>query len=193
MAVSAASAAHARRWGYDRLRGGVQEPFFAAALLERSIQPAMGAMFRSRAVAWSDFPIEAGGAWDLWLAYLACREGGAAFYVADALLRYRIHPGALTARQDVGWNRGKVFIYDRLVRDARLVCWKRTFRGRLAAYHLAAGMALLRRKARRDARSHFRAGLRTASLPKASIGLALSYLPDGPLQSVFALYGGLRA
>jgi glycosyltransferase involved in cell wall biosynthesis len=190
---SAASAEHARRWKYDRLERGVQRPFIGAALLDRSVQPAMGAMFRRDRIAWNDFFPEAGGAWDLWLGYLACRDGGAAFHVPEPLLRYRQHGGMLTARRDPGWHRGQVAIYERFLRDERLWSHRRTFRGRLTRYHVRTGMALLRRPLRAEARPHFRAALGTLWLPKAALGLSLSYLPEAVLRSIFDVLGALRA
>jgi len=188
-----ASVEHARRWKYDRLERGRQQPFIAAALLDRSVQPAMGAMCRRSSIAWADFPAEAGGAWDLWLGYLACRDGGAAFVVPEPLLRYRHHGGMLTARRDLGWHRGQVAIYERFLRDERLANWRETFRVRLADYRLQTGMALLRRPFRDEARAHFRAVLGTALLPKAALGLSLSYLPEAALRIIFDVHGALRA
>jgi glycosyltransferase involved in cell wall biosynthesis len=190
---AAASAEHARRWKYDRLKHGVQQPFIAAALLDRSLQPAMGALFRRSAIAWPEFSAQAGGAWDLWLGYLACRDGGAAFHVAEPLLRYRHHGGMLTVRRDVGWHRGQVANYEGFLCDQRLARWRGTFQRRLANYHLQTGMALLRQACRDEARTHFRAVRRAAFLPKAALGLALSHLPEPMLSLIFAEYARLRA
>jgi glycosyltransferase involved in cell wall biosynthesis len=173
--------------------GGVQQPFFRAALVDRRMQPAIGSMFRKSAIAWSDFPLEARGAWDLWLAYLACREGGAAWYLPETLFRYRVHAESLTVRGDVGTNLGAVFVLERLLRDVRLLRWKRTFRRRLAREQILIGLDFLCRQAGPDARPHFRAALRNSAYAKASIGLGLSYLPGGLLKVALKAYGALRA
>lgn len=187
------TATFARRWKRAGLGSSRLQPFVDAALGARSLQPAMGAIFRKDAVPWHDFPPEAGAAWDLWLAYLAARDGGAAAYVAERLLRYRVHPNALTQRRDVGWHRGQVYIYERLFADERLAGLRTAFGARLARYHCETGMALLRRGERLSARGEFRESTRIRPSGKATIGRVLCSLPGPPVGSLFAAYDALRA
>ncbi len=182
----------ARRWQRTGMSAGTLHPFTDAALGVRSLQPAMGAVFRKDAVAWDEFPPETGPAWDLWLAYLASRAGGSAAYVAERLMRYRVHAGAVSMRREVGWHRGQVYIYERLFADDRLAALRGVFAVRLARYRRATGMALLRRGERRAARDEFRESFRIRRFPKTIVGSALSFLPSMPVRSLFASYDAWR-
>jgi len=142
---AARTAAFGKSWGRDRMTTGAVVSLWDAALSTRSLQPAMGAVFRKDAIAWNDFPPEAAGAWDTWLAYLAARDGRGGTFVAERLFRYRVHPNALTSRRDVRWHRGIVEIYARFLADERAATLHSLFRERLARYHSELGMALLRR------------------------------------------------
>jgi hypothetical protein len=54
-------------------------------------------VFRRDAVDWTAIAARAGIAVDLYLAYLAARTGGAAWYCNKRLVRYRQHIGSTTA------------------------------------------------------------------------------------------------
>jgi glycosyltransferase involved in cell wall biosynthesis len=176
------------RWGRNRMTTGPVVPLFDAALATRSLQPAMGAVFRKDAIAWSDFPEEAAGAWDTWLGYLAAREGRGGAFLAEPLFRYRVHSGALTARRDVRWHRGQVDIYTRFLGDERLSTLRAMFRKRLARYHSELGMALLRRGETVEARHVFERGAQFGKPAKTAIGRVLSYFPDAVVTSIFRFY-----
>jgi hypothetical protein len=183
-----ATLAFAKLWGRDRLKTGPVESTLTAALVTRSLQPAMGAIFRKDAIAWSDFPVEAAGAWDLWLGYLAARDGRRCEYVDESLFRYRVHPGALTARRDLRWHRGQVYIYARFLTDQRLASLQSMFRQRLARYHAELGMALLRHGEHAEARSVFRRGREFGTPVKSRVGTSLSYLPTSISAALFRVY-----
>jgi glycosyltransferase involved in cell wall biosynthesis len=93
----ARSAANSRRWMRDRIAEGRHEPFTHIALVYRSIWTASAAVFRRDAVDWHAIPAEAGVVVDLYLAYLAARAGGAAWYCNKRLARYRVHEASTTA------------------------------------------------------------------------------------------------
>jgi glycosyltransferase involved in cell wall biosynthesis len=183
-----ATRAFAELWGRDRLESGLVESTLTAALVTRSLQPAMGATFRRDAIAWNDFPDEAAGAWDLWLGYLAARDGRRCAYVDESLFRYRVHPGALTMRRDVRWHRGQVYIYARFLTDQRLASLQSIFRQRLARYHAELGMALLRQGEHAEARKVFRRGRKFGTSVKSRLGTSLSYLPTSISAGLFRVY-----
>jgi glycosyltransferase involved in cell wall biosynthesis len=183
-----ATSAFAERWERDGMNTGPVEATLSAAMVTRTLQPAMGAVFRKDAIPWSDFPLEAAGAWDSWLGYLAARDGAGFAYIADALFRYRVHSGALTARRDVAWHRGQVYINDRFFVDRRLASLRPVFQRRLARYHMELGMALLRRGGNAEARAVFRRGRKFGRPMKSWVGSSLSYLPPSVSAAVFRVY-----
>ena len=93
----ARTAANSRRWLRDRIAEGKHKPFTHVALVYRSIWTASAAVFRRDAVDWEAIPAEAGVVVDLYLAYLAARTGGGAWYCKERLARYRLHNGSTTA------------------------------------------------------------------------------------------------
>ena len=91
------TAANSRRWMRDRIAEGEHKPFADIALVYRSIWTASATVFRRDAVDWDEIPPEAGVTVDLYLAYLAARTGGGAWYCNKRLARYRVHNGSTTA------------------------------------------------------------------------------------------------
>lgn len=91
------TAAGSRRWMRDRIAEGEHKPFTEIALLYRSIWTASAAVLRRDAIDWSAIPAEAGVAVDLYLAYLAARGGGAAWYCRQRLVRDRMHERSTSA------------------------------------------------------------------------------------------------
>ena len=91
------TAANCRRWLRDRIAEGEHRPFNEIALVYRSIWTASAAVFRRDAVDWNTIPVEAGVVVDLYLAYLAVRSGGAAWYCRQRLVRCRAHERSTTA------------------------------------------------------------------------------------------------
>lgn len=102
-------------WGRTRLAPGLHRPF-AALVGAQTIPIAMGAMFR-RAALPVHLPDDAGPAYDLWLAYLLCRGGGGAWYVAERLSAWRTHPENLTSQGGLAWLRGAATCWDAMRRD----------------------------------------------------------------------------
>jgi hypothetical protein len=182
------TAAYDLRWGRDALEAGPISSLLDVALVSRTLQPAMGAMFRKSVVDWNDFPEDTAGAWDLWLGYLASRSPGRCVFLSERLFRYRQHENMLTARRDVKWYRGIVNIYTRFYRDDRLVAYRPLFRERLARYHNALGMALLRRGENATARTVFGEARAFGPALKTRIGSFLTYLPAGASRAVFSFY-----
>ena len=91
------TAANSRRWMRSRLAEGEHRPFGQIALVYRSIWTASATVFRRDAVDWAAIPEEAGVVVDLYLAYLAARGGGGAWYCHQRLVRYRVHGRSTTA------------------------------------------------------------------------------------------------
>jgi hypothetical protein len=60
---------------------------------------------------------EAGPAYDLWLAYLLARGGGAAVYVPQRLAGWRTHAGSLSHAAGDAWLRGAARCWDAMAAD----------------------------------------------------------------------------
>jgi len=170
-----ASEENSRLWGRAGLRGGSHTPFAHLALVDRSVPVAMAAVLRRSAVDWNDVPHEVGAVYDLWLAYLASREGHGAFYVPERLTRYRVHGGADSASSRHAAE--NVYAYSRFLADDRLADLHAELRLEAASFLVSQGLDLLRAGQRVAARRALWAGLRHRADRRAAAGLALSLLP----------------
>lgn len=121
----AASDAHTHTWHRDWLVPGTLRPFTEAAVIWQAVPAAMAAVFRKSAIDWSDFPVEVGTYYDIWLAYQAARHGAGAFYDPRRLTRYRVHGQSETQSwtSDAGRlkaNRQAEFVFRRYLEDPGL-------------------------------------------------------------------------
>ena len=109
-----------RMWGRDTLSPGVHQPFWELAIIRQAIPISCACVFRASAVDWDDFPPEANTVYDLWLCYLACRDGLGAFYHPGRLGFYREHPAAETVKGRLGMARSGVYAWRRMLDHKRL-------------------------------------------------------------------------
>jgi glycosyltransferase involved in cell wall biosynthesis len=176
-----ATEANTRLWHRDRLAAGVHRPFIDLAILDRAVPVGMGTVFRRSAIDWDDFPEEV-FLYDLWLGYLAARDGGGAYYTPERLTRYRVHPGMMTSstRYDVH----AVYCYDRFLADPRVEPIRSDVLRESAGFHTGLGISLLEEGRAPEARRHLAWGLRHGQRKKAAVGLALSLLPVGRKASI---------
>jgi len=72
----------------------------------------IAALFRRDAIDWSEIPEEAATSYDRYLALAAARTGGAAFYVDERVVRYRVHDRSDTAQQYMTQHQGAMFILE---------------------------------------------------------------------------------
>jgi glycosyltransferase involved in cell wall biosynthesis len=133
----------ARMWQRDTLAGGIHAPFCEVALLRQAIPISCACVFRAAAVDWDDFPPQANTIYDLWLCYLACRDGRGAFYHPGRLAYYREHEGTETAKGRLGMSRASVFAWTRFLEDPRLAALRDPIRRGLGAAQASYGGALL--------------------------------------------------
>lgn len=104
-------------WGRATLAAGMHRPF-VHLIANQTIPMAMGAMFR-RAALPSATPVDAGPAYDLWLAYLLCCGGGGAWYVAERLSAWRTHATSLTSEGGLAWLQGSALCWSTMAGDTR--------------------------------------------------------------------------
>jgi glycosyltransferase involved in cell wall biosynthesis len=138
------SASESAQFGRDRLSEGISRPLIELGLLSVSIHAGAAAVFRSSSIDWNDFPLEVGGAFDLWLSYLAASSGGLAYYVPERLTRYRVHSGS---GHHVGFAevaRERTFVYSRAIADGKFPGYRNEFARRRGTSHVDCGGALLR-------------------------------------------------
>lgn len=166
-----------RRFGRDRLRGGRYRPFQRLALINRSVPIVMAAVIRRSAIDWEYFPSQVGPAYDLWLAYLACRTGLGAYYEPRRLTRYRAHPQAQTQAARVAHGQGIAYCYGRFLLDPRLAGLETELRLRYTEALSSHSAALIRREPGRRARRAALTAFRTRPSPGTGAAYLLSLMP----------------
>jgi glycosyltransferase involved in cell wall biosynthesis len=174
-----------KAWNREGMETGLYSPFYAHALVARSVPAVMGAMYRTDLIDWTDFPDEANLAYDLWLAYLASRDGRPAYYVSDRLTRYRTHGESATALQTYSLHRDLVYCYRRFLDDDRLSSIRTGLRRWYNHYQVGVALHLLSLDRRSEARTAFWDAGRARWTKRTLLGLSLSYLPGTFLLPLF--------
>jgi glycosyltransferase involved in cell wall biosynthesis len=161
----------------DRLAPGLHRPFYQLALLDLSIPVVMGSVMRRSVLDLNDFPDEVDPIYDLWLAYLLCRDGWAAYYLPDRLTYYRAHPAQEASHSTVKKTLAHLYCYRRFAEDGYITSLGDPFRDRLKEHHVHLAIDYLCSGNTKDARASLRAGL--PSRPYRSIpAFLLSLLPS---------------
>jgi glycosyltransferase involved in cell wall biosynthesis len=109
-----------RKWGRDVLVPGVHQPFRRLALVDKSVPMAVAALFRRAAIGDTAIPSGVGGAYDYFLAYRLCRDGGGAVYVPERLATWRLHEGNLTGVGSAARAEEAVAVYALMSQDRAL-------------------------------------------------------------------------
>jgi hypothetical protein len=162
-------------WGRASLAAGLHQPF-PALVVNQTIPLAMGAMFRRSALS-SELPAHAGPAYDLWLAYLLCRQGGGAWYNPERLSSWRTHSGNLTSAGNVDWLNGAATCW-RDASDVPLFApWKQAMRRKAAQGFSACAVRSWARGNRTAAFQFALSSLATALTLQGLAALCLPLLP----------------
>jgi glycosyltransferase involved in cell wall biosynthesis len=164
-----------RQFGRDGLAEGRYQPFTRLAVVDGAVFFVGATVFRKGLIDWDEVPPEVAPPYELWMRYLASRDGAAAYYVPQRLMRYRVHEESLT---ETRFERPMVWIFDHILQDERLADLRteilRTsapFRASLGITRLAEGGAVA------EARRFLWDGLRAGAWRSAGVGLAISLLP----------------
>jgi glycosyltransferase involved in cell wall biosynthesis len=181
-----------RRWRRDSLAAGIHKPFFRIGLVQQSIPIVMGAVIKTRAIDFTDFPLAAGPHFDLWMTYLAGKTGKGAYYLPARLVRYRVHPSAQTGSTSPENSAATKYIYSRLLKDPELREYYAVFRGRYAQAQVAHALALLRQGSAREARSELAAAMHEKFNARVAFALMLSFLGTGIARVAMTTYARLR-
>ena len=133
-----------RTFRRDVLVPGRHQPFLKPAVVNLSIPMVMGAVFRKSILQDAEYPKRIGGSYDLWLAYLAVKNGQACYYVPRSLTRYRDHDESGTSQRGIRNFQNAIYVRRRFFRDARLAPWRAEishqlgmFYGKMALYYLS--------------------------------------------------------
>jgi glycosyltransferase involved in cell wall biosynthesis len=165
---------HTRKFGRTGLAAGRHQPFTRQAVVDAAVSFVVATVFRNGLIDWDEVPPEVSTPYDMWMRYLLSRDGGAAYYVPQRLMRYRVHEGSGTESR---FERPAVWIYDQILRDERLADL-RTDILRISGYFRASlGISLLAEGRVTEAREYLWQGLRAGSWRNAGAGLAISLLP----------------
>jgi glycosyltransferase involved in cell wall biosynthesis len=159
-----------------RLAPGIHKPFKELALIDFSVPLAMASVLRRDSIDWDDFPNFV-STYDLWLVYLACRNGDACYYLPERLTSYRVHSASESALGRVRLNKAFIEIYERMLLDPRVAEFHGIFRKRLGIHHTDAAIALLRRGEHAAAREMLTGGMPYRFDIKANLAYVASYLP----------------
>jgi glycosyltransferase involved in cell wall biosynthesis len=164
-----------RRWRRDRLTGGRHKPFGRIGLVDKSVPMALATLVRTASIDWTDFPPE-DVAYDLWLVYLACRNGRGAYYHSERLNYYRVHDSNATAIASEYLSTVEVSTYALLLRDTSLSEFHHFFRREYAIAKTQLGMNLILQRRAPEARTHLLQAMRYGDPARASVAFTLSLL-----------------
>ncbi len=177
-----------RERGRAGLPEGRYQPFTRLALVDRAVFFVAATVFRNGIIDWDEVPLEVAPPYEVWLAYLACRDGGAAYYVPERLMRYRLHDE--TATRSSRLERAHVYTYDRILEDDRVKDLAPELRRSSAPFRASLGLSHLTEGRADLARRHLLQALAHGARLNASVGLAISLLPSRARASSI---NGLRA
>ena len=163
-----------RQRGRAGLAAGRHQPFTRLALVDRAVFFVAATVFRNGLIDWDDVPPEVEPPYEVWMTYLASRDGAAAYYVPERLMRYRLHGEAAS---ETRLERPAVWTYDQIVLDHRLADLKPDILRASAPFRASLGLSLLAEGDVDEARKHLWQGLRAGAWLHAGAGLGISALP----------------
>lgn len=168
------------------LQEGIYQPFALHALINQSACPAIAAVVRKEIVNWDEFTNEIAGMWDVYLAYICCRDGKGAYYYPERLTRYREHEqtdtmqsGSRNAEAKIRKARSEIFCYGRFLQDQSLAEFHPYFKQKWLHAHTTLGIGLMRIQQVKQARTYFWQALTQQKFNLRTLAaLGLSYLPQ---------------
>jgi len=165
-------------WGRSSLVQGVYMPFIQIAVVRRSIPTSHSSVLRASAIDLSRLCANVGYGWDLWLTYLAARDGAGAYFTPARLTRYRRHGSQQTGgATELPTYAGLSFCDRQFLADPNLAPVHHILKRRFAQTQVFFCVALLQRGRIADARAVLRTGLRIQFVPAALPAMVVAYLP----------------
>ncbi|BAU41761.1 glycosyltransferase family 2 protein [Leptolyngbya sp. O-77] len=145
----------------DRLQSGLYQPFIEIGLVYKSIPSVAGAVIRRESIDWASISPGVGRMYDLYITYLCCKDGQAAYYLADKLVYHREHSNAdtfLSGRRNgpakISKAKVEIFCYQRFVQDHNLRPFRFHFKKLLLHAQTTLGIGLLLANRPSEARLH---------------------------------------
>ena len=165
---------YTRKRGRAGLAEGRHQPFTRLALVDRAVFFVAATVFRNGLVDWDEVPPQVAPPYEVWMTYLASRDGGAAYYVPERLMRYRLHGEAAS---ETRFERPAVWTYDHILLDERLADLRPDILRASAPFRASLGLSLLAEGSAVEARRHLWQGLRAGAWQHAAAGLVIALLP----------------
>lgn len=174
-----------QRWRRNQLKEGIYQPFYEIGLVHQGVASAVATVIRKDAIEWDDFVPEIGPFWDLYLTYLACRNGGGAYYYPQRLSKYRIHSesetmisGKVNPIAKIRKSQASIFCYRQFMEDEHLQEFKSYFREKWLHAHTTLAIGLLRSQKMVEARPYLLHVLKQQSFNlRTLVALALTFTP----------------
>jgi glycosyltransferase involved in cell wall biosynthesis len=191
----AATEENTKRWKRNLLSEGVYQPFHEIGIVHQAVPSAVATVIRRDAIEWKDFQIPMGPFWDLYLTYLACRNGGGAYYFPERLSKYREHSqsettisGKLNAGAKIRKSKASIFCYREFMEDERLKQFKSYFREQWLHAHTTLAIGLLRSENVSEARAYLFHALKQQKFNLRTIAaLILSFTPKPLARKLLAI------
>lgn len=191
----AATEENTKRWKRDQIKEGVYKPFYELGIVHQAVPSAVATVIRRDAIEWKDFQIPMGPFWDLYLTYLACRNGGGAYYFPERLSKYREHSqsettisGKLNAVAKIRKSKASIFCYREFMEDERLQQFKSYFREQWLHAHTTLAIGLLRSENVSEARPYLFRALKQQKFNIRTIAaLILSFIPKPLARKLLAI------
>jgi glycosyltransferase involved in cell wall biosynthesis len=174
--------ANTQRWGRDVLKPGYLQPFIEAAVVSKAVPMAMGAVFRKSII--DGFQTESGPSYDTFLAYLASRDGQAAWYTPTRLSSWRVHGNQETGHGGIRTAPANRFLAATFEADPRLAAYREIFSRRKYDAQVDYGLNLLRVDRTSEGRHELRKALQQRFSKRAVVGWLLSFAPAPVRKSI---------
>ena len=187
-----ATESNSKLWKRDKLTKGIYMPFYDIAIVHRSIPIVMSALIRKSAINWDNFPLEVGCVYDLWINYLACCSGGAAYYYPERLTRYRVHSNSESSQGRLRVNKGMIFCYESFLQDNKLSSLVPELKKALAYAYRNAGSAKLKKKKTIEARRFFLQAIKMRVTIDSLFLLLLTLIPYSLSNKVYFIVFFMR-
>ncbi|MEO1404365.1 MAG: glycosyltransferase family 2 protein [Cyanobacteria bacterium J06635_1] len=176
---------HTQREQRHLLHEGIYQPFWKIGLVDQAVFTASAALIRKDAVQWETL-YEAGVFWDYYLAYLASRMGGGAYYCAERLAYYRMHAqsenmvsGSRNIQAKIRKGKAATFCHRRFMEDENLREYRPYFQREWVHANTTLGIGFLRLGQADKARFYLHQALKYHKFNlRTLVALSLSYLPQ---------------
>jgi glycosyltransferase involved in cell wall biosynthesis len=162
---------NSRTYQRHTLAPGRHQPFLEMAVVRQTIPMAMASVFRKSILNQADYPPRIGGSYDHWLAYLAARDGLAAYYVPQRLTRYRVHVGSGSVQRGIKNFQDTIYVRSRFLHVAALAPWRKRISNDLGVCYGKLALLFLGQKRFRRAWIMGKRAFILMNRPKNFIGL----------------------